>query len=331
MTTLLVLGGSGYIGRHITRAVAAQGHTVVVASRQPRPEPLAQTRALDVLHEPSLVQALAGVDVVVNATTGSGAVIAQGAQVLARAMQQAGVRHLVHLSSQAVYGAQEGVLTESAPLQASLGWYGQAKIDAEHTVQAWAQQGGNAVVLRPGCVSGPGSPLWDQRLAQWLRWGQLGDLGSAGDGWSNLVDVQDVAQAVAVAVQRLQQHGSGLHDVFNLAALDAPRWNGYFADLALSIGAVPLRRIGRRQLWLQTRLLGLPLKVAERLGARLGLNTQALPPGMPPSLLGVFQQHIKLEFAKAQSELGLPLRYPAPRASRPQPEEQEPRHGRPLA
>lgn len=315
---ILVLGGAGFIGREITHQLAAAGHAVVVASRQPRVDAheAIRTCALDVLDEARLVQAMVGIDLVVNATTGGAATIADGARVLCRALQQAQVGRLIHLSSQAVYGAQEGVLTEAAPLEPTLGWYGHAKIEAETLVRRWASEGGRAVVLRPGCVTGPGSPLWESRIARWLVQGQLGDLGAAGDGWSNVVAVQDVALAVAAAAQRLQSSSSSV-EVFNLAALDAPRWNQYFADLALSIGAVPLRRVSRRQLWLQSRVLGVPLKVLERLGDRLGLTLSALPPGMPPALVRLFQQHIALDAHLAHRELGVPLRYVPPTPAEP--------------
>ena len=301
MSTVLVLGGSGFVGREITRALRAAGHAVVVASRQPQLQPESQlsSRVLDVLHEPSLLQALVGMAVVVNATTGSGTVIAQGAQVLARTMRHAGVRHLVHLSSQAVYGAQEGLLAEDAPLQASLGWYGQAKIQAEAAVRQWAEQGGRAVMLRPGCVVGPGSPLWTTRVARWLQAGHLGDLGAQGDGWSNLVHVRDVAQAVVQTTAWLHTTEPTTCLACNLAAPDAPRWNTYFADAAARLGVAPLPRLSARRLWCISRLIGVPLKVAERLGLQGPVFGRTLPPGMAPSVAALWGQQIRLDVRRA--------------------------------
>lgn len=294
---ILVLGGAGFIGREITQQLAAAGHAVVVASRHPQPHTHAAVSscALDVLDEPRLLQALVGIDLVVNATTGGAAVIAEGAQRLCRALQHAGVPRLVHLSSQAVYGAQEGLLTESAPLQATLGWYGQAKIQAEAAVAQWATQGGRAVVLRPGCVVGPGSPLWTTRIARWLHAGHLGDLGAQGDGWSNLVHVRDVAQAVVYAAASLQAAEAPACLAVNLAAPDAPRWNSYFADAAQVLGLRPLPRLSARRLWVITHFIGLPLKVAERLLARVPAVGRYLPPGMPPSVARLWGQQIRLD------------------------------------
>jgi nucleoside-diphosphate-sugar epimerase len=132
----------------------------------------------------------------------------------------------------------------------------------------FVQHGGEAVLLRPGCVFGPGSQLWVGRIGRWLRAGRLGDLGIAGDGWANLVHVDDVCQALLLALQLPLAPGE--MPVFNLAAPDSPRWNDYFVDLALEIKATPVRRIGRRRLQLDAWLCGPPLKAAERALKLLG-------------------------------------------------------------
>lgn len=299
---VLVLGGRGYVGRAVVAALRQAGHQVQVASRQPG----AEGPVVDVQQARSLRPALRDVDAVVNASTGSATVITQGASALCQAMGEAGVGRLVHFSSQAVYGAQEGDVDEQVPLQPSLGWYGQAKIAAEQTVQAWAQQGGQAVILRPGCVAGWGSPLWDGRIQQWLQRGWLGDLGASGDGWSNLVHVADLAQAVVCSLDdtRMTDRPRGAAQVFNLAAPDAPRWNGYFQDLALRDGLQPLARISARQLRWIALAYGVPLKLWERLHGRGLLPTPPLQ-GMPPSVARLWAQQIRLDGQRMAREGGL--------------------------
>src|SRR5262252_4728810 len=39
MATVLVLGGAGFIGRHVAAALAARGHAVVIGTRRPRRAP----------------------------------------------------------------------------------------------------------------------------------------------------------------------------------------------------------------------------------------------------------------------------------------------------
>lgn len=289
---VLVLGGSGYIGSRLCRMLAqAGGITPVSASRR---------GGVDTLDARLMRRAVAGFDAVVNCVAGSRDAIAQGARVLVEASQQSGRPRIVHLSSMSVYGALEGEITEAAPRDPSIGWYAAAKCEAEDIV---ADYEGGAVMLRPGCVWGPGSELWVGRIARLLRARRLGDLGAAGDGWSNLVAVDDVCAAV-IASLRLEP-SPGLPRVFNLAAPDSPRWNDYFVDLALAIGATPVPRLSTRRVELDAKLLGPPLKVLQILAAKTGRSARALPDPLPPNLLGVFERQLHLRGELAQRELGI--------------------------
>ncbi|MCZ8255889.1 MAG: NAD(P)-dependent oxidoreductase, partial [Polaromonas sp.] len=228
---------------------------------------------------------------------------AGGARALAQAALEADCRRIVHLSTMSVYGRAEGEVREDAPLDSSLGWYGRAKCEAEAAMRDFAQHGGETVLLRPGCVFGPGSQLWVGRIGRWLQAGRLGDLGIAGDGWSNLVHVDDVCQALLLALQLPVQQGEV--PAFNLAAPDSPRWNDYFVDLALEIKATPVHRIGRRRLQLDAWGFGPPLKAAERALKLVGSHSAKLPDALPPGLLGLWSQHIRLHTQAASDQLGV--------------------------
>jgi nucleoside-diphosphate-sugar epimerase len=178
----------------------------------------------------------------------------------------------------------------------------------------YGKSGGNAVVLRPGCVYGPGSALWIGRIGRWLESGRIGDLGANGDGWSNLVHVDDVCKAIANSLSL--ELPAGTVSCFNLAAPDSPRWNDYFGDLANAIGATPLRRPGIRRVRLDARLFGPPLKILELAARRLKLSTSPIPEAIPPALLRFFAQQIHLDTRKAQQELQ--MNWQSYSSSRPQ-------------
>jgi nucleoside-diphosphate-sugar epimerase len=299
---VLVLGGSGSIGSRLCTLLAATGWaTPIAASRRP----LAGVEHLRVdTRDPAALRlALAGVDAVVNCVAGGAAAIAEGSKTLVEAALAAGCRRLVHLSSMSVYGPVEGRIDESVALDGSLGWYAQAKCESERHVTAFCDAGGAAVVLRPGCVWGPGSQLWVGRIGRLLRARRLGDLGAAGDGWSNLVHVDDVARA-AIAALRTLEPGRPAR-CYNLAAPDSPRWNEYFVDLALAIGATPVRRLSARRLKLDAFVAGPPLKIAERIALRLVGHARSVPVPLPPNLLGLWERHLFLDSARAERELGL--------------------------
>jgi nucleoside-diphosphate-sugar epimerase len=291
MMKVLVLGGTGYIGSRLASMLAASGTaTPVIASRR---------SGIDATDEASLTRALQGMDAVVNCVAGSAEGISQGARALVNAAARSGRPRIVHLSTMSVYGALEGEVTEASPRDPSIGWYAKAKCEAEDIV---ADYEGGAVMLRPGCVWGAGSELWVGRIGRLLRARRLGDLGAAGDGWSNLVAVDDVCRAVVSSLTIATTPGTPR--VFNLAAPDSPRWNDYFIDLALAIGATPVPRLSARRLKLDAKLLGPPLKIGEILLKKAGRSTQGLPDPLPPGLLGVFERHLHLRGELAMRELG---------------------------
>ncbi|MGW2887952.1 SDR family oxidoreductase [Streptomyces griseoruber] len=93
MTTILVTGGTGTLGRLVTERLRADGHEVRVLSRHSRPY------AVDLREGgPGLDTALTGVDTVVHcASTPHGGDEKAAAQLIAAA-RKAGVRHLVYIS-----------------------------------------------------------------------------------------------------------------------------------------------------------------------------------------------------------------------------------------
>lgn len=301
---VLVLGGAGFVGRRVVAHLQQAGDfAVTVASRRPQFLPGVQTLALDARDSGALHAALKGHDAMVNCVTGSGPDILANARSLAQALPGSGCRRLVHMSSMAAFGDVDGEIDDDTPLGTGGGWYADAKRDAELQLSGLASSDLSVVLLRPGCVHGPGSHLWVERVGAWLLQHRLGDLGLAGDGWSNLVHVDDVAQATVRALQLPLPAASPLR--VNLAAPDSPRWNDYFTALAVSLGATPVCRIHPQQLKLDAYFAAVPLRVWERLAARLRLSPRLAPPALPPSLLKLFAQDRRLHSTNAASALGL--------------------------
>jgi nucleoside-diphosphate-sugar epimerase len=298
---VLVLGGSGYIGSRLCALLADSGWATPVSGSARRDVRGVENIRVDATDGASLSQALQGIDAVVNCVAGSADGISRGAKLLADACRDAGCKRIVHLSTMSVYGAREGVISESAPLDPALGWYARAKCEAEQHMAAFAAEGNTVVMLRPGCVTGPASDLWVGRIGRLLRSRRLGDLGAAGDGWSNLVHLDDVCAAI-IASLRL---APGPLRTYNLSAPDSPRWNDYFVDLGVAIGATPVPRLSARQLKLDAQLAGPPLKVLQLALSKMGLPARAVPDPLPPGLLGVWERHLRLDSQAAERDLGI--------------------------
>lgn len=168
MSRVLVTGASGFIGSAVVAALARDGYAVRAAVRRPH---LSFPDGVEVVQHPDLAEAfdwqplLQGVDQVVHlagiAHTGRGVdrasydrVNRQATAQLATAAAQAGVKHLVFVSSiRAQCGpAADHALTERddpAPTDA----YGASKLAAEEAVRS---SGVPFTILRPALLYGPG-------------------------------------------------------------------------------------------------------------------------------------------------------------------------------
>jgi nucleoside-diphosphate-sugar epimerase len=301
---ILVLGANGFIGREVVQALAATDWARPV--RGVRTVPIRangsfEHRIVDATQVASLRPALEGVSGIVNCVAGDASHIVLNATALfdsARALAPA--PRIIHLSTMSVYGSAIGLMDESAPLHGDLGPYSEAKVAAERIAANYPR----SVIFRPGCVFGPGSEQWSVRIARLLLAHRLGDLGAAGDGCCNLVHVGDVALAILRALENPAVDGR----VFNLTTPTPPTWNDFLIKYAIALHAVPVSRISGRRLRIEGKILGPPLKIAEILARICRLDARRIPPPIPPSLIRLMGQDIRLDPRRAESELGLRFR-----------------------
>jgi len=298
----LILGGGGFVGSVIAKHLATTSEIQpVVASRHPKTLAGIESLTLDATDPDALQQAIESVDAVINCVAGSGDTIRNSAAALATAVRLLNKPiSLIHMSTMSVYGNQQGVVTESTRTMADGNWYGQAKIDAERSLQALSESDSRIALFRIGCVYGPGSSMWVDRIGLLIRSGRLGNLGAQGDGWSNLIHVNDIATAACHYIDNPRPGVS----IYNLAAPDSPRWNDYFKSMCRALDATPLRFKTSLAMTLESKLVAPPVKIWERLSDR-----RILPPlriqCMPPSLLGLWGQQIRLDSDKIEDELKL--------------------------
>jgi 2-alkyl-3-oxoalkanoate reductase len=273
-----VTGSDGFVGKAVIAALGASdwGTAVPLSNgQQSGPE-------------------LRHVDCVANCVVGQpGRILRAATDLFAAAAQLDTPPLIVHVGSMTVYGSAAGRVTEDSALSADLGPYAQAQLDAERLAIEYAR----AIRLRPGVEYGPGSEHWTGNIARCLLSRRLGDLGASGDGYCNLLFIEDLAQAILLALRQPGLAGRA----FNLGLPDPPTWNEYFARFAKRLGAVPLRRISRRRLRIESKLLAPPLKLMQMTLGRAGVRTA---PPITPSLVAVCRQEIRLDPFHAQ-QLGV--------------------------
>jgi nucleoside-diphosphate-sugar epimerase len=201
----------------------------------------------------------------------------------------------------AVYGSAAGLVSETTPGTPPLNNYARAKLACEELTRDYLRDGGDAVILRPSCVFGPGDEQWAGRLARLLRARRIGDLGPDGDGICNLVYVDDLVEAIMCAISI--QGASG--ETFNVSGPEALTWNEFLIRYARAIGTTPVERFSRRRLQVEAAVVAPMLRVGRTAAGPTGL-TRFVPDAITPSLVRLWRQEIRLDNAKAAEWLRVP-------------------------
>ena len=244
---ITVFGGSGFIGRHIVRALAKAGYRVRVASRRPH---LAQDlRVMGVVGQVQLVQAnlrvaasveraLEGASGVVNLVgilNESGRLTfsrlhALGAKTVAEAAASAGISRVIQMSA---IGADADSASQ----------YARSKAEGEAAVKAAVP---TATILRPSIVFGTDDAFFN-RFADMARFAPALPLFGGGKTKFQPVFAGDVAEAVVAALETPEAQGEtyelGGPGVYSFAELmrfildeiDRPR---FLLPLPWQIGSV---------------------------------------------------------------------------------------------
>lgn len=196
MARIAITGGTGFVGIHTTRALAAAGHEVRLLARGTRggPRPAgAQWMRADVVSGDGLADGMRGCDAVVNLV----AIIrekgrqtftrvnAEGTAHVVRAAAEAGVGHLVHLSA-------IGVDPDPRFSYLASKWEGEQAV-----------RGGTVpfTVLRPSLVFGPGDGFFTV-LAQLIRRNPVVPIVGDGRALFQPIAVSDLARIVALCIER---------------------------------------------------------------------------------------------------------------------------------
>lgn len=214
---VLVTGGTGFLGSHVARRLAADGHDVTVLRRES-----SSTSALegvgvryaigDVGDAASVRRAVEGRDVVIHAAAGTTGDPARpgsyelnvaGTRNVVDACLDAGPRRLVHVSSIAAIGIPE----DDRPIDEDFAfnldrsklWYHLSKHRAEGVVREGAPRGLDAVIVNPGSLWGPfGDTYRGAELVQLVRDGRM----RITPGGVCIAHVDDVAAGILAAIDR---------------------------------------------------------------------------------------------------------------------------------
>jgi dihydroflavonol-4-reductase len=216
---ILVTGGSGFVGSHVVRELAARGDDLrLLVRRGSSLDHLADIEfervGGDVLDRRAVGRAVKGVDRVFH-IAGTTSMLAQqrrrvfdlnvrGTRIVLEESLAAGVERVVFTSSVAAIGhaSPRGAVDEAHAFQAgSLGIaYVNSKHEAEVEALRMAAHGLPVVIVNPSFVLGPDDPRGTSM--ELVRRFLLGRIPAYVEGGLNIVDVRDVAKGHVLADEK---------------------------------------------------------------------------------------------------------------------------------
>lgn len=306
MSTILVTGGNGFVGRHLVTALTARGDRVRVLALPGEDarwleRPGVTVYRGDITQPESLAAPAAGADGVVHLAAMQDvwrpaevyrAVNVGGTRNVAQAALTAGARRFVHMSSSSVYGMGHGrPVDEAFPLAPFPDPYPVTKAEADRAVQLMIKRDGlPGVILRPDQIFGPGDVLHFGAMAERTLAGRCFLVGQ-GDNRMPFVYIDDLVGALLLALD----HDAAPGNAYNVSSDRPFTQRQMLTAIAQDTGGSPPGpSVPYRALYAAGYL-------AERL-------TAALPPGRRPPVtrLGVafFGTDNRYAIGKAETELG---------------------------
>jgi dihydroflavonol-4-reductase len=254
---VMVTGGTGFVGSHVTRQLLARGdEPVLLVRNEDRARavysklgiPLPQLFQGDVTAALSINRAVAGCDAVVHAAAGTpinaGDTRAlfetnvQGTRHVVDAALAAGVAKIVHISSiTAIFNTDATKVTAEAPLTPSNMAYGQSKVKAEAYLRELQAQGAPIAIVYPGGIIGPDDPGLSDTFKALIH--RFNEGFRITEGGMQHVDVRDLAEFVLALLQEDEVGGRYLLPGVFL------QWSE-LADLLQDISGYPLQKIKAR-------------------------------------------------------------------------------------
>jgi nucleoside-diphosphate-sugar epimerase len=221
----LVTGGAGFFGDTLVRGLLEAGVTVRTLDLLPLADPdLAARVQMDMgdVRDPAAVgRAVAGVDLIYHAAalvpiTRAGRMFhevnVEGTRQVLDAAHRGGVKHVVHISSSAVYGIPARVPVDETGPRNPMDEYARSKVAAERLCEAYRARGLAVTMLRPCTIVGPGRLGVLEILFDWIRKGRPVYLLGNGTNAYQLVSARDFADVCVLVATR------GIGETFNVGA-----------------------------------------------------------------------------------------------------------------
>ncbi len=226
MNKILVIGGTGFIGSHLTEKLKNQGYQMAVLVRENSQIDFlkdlgVQLKKGDILNLESLQTALKDIDTVfcaVNLKPDNKSIEeyekeimllhVQGTKNILAACRYNNVKRLIYFSSVAAMGYKKGLSFYNEKSQFNpVDTYGLAKLEAEKILNAAIKNKDmDVIILRPPGVFGERNLGALRKIAFWVKKGMVPVIGS-GENKQSLIYVGNVVSQAVFLAERIEAYG----------------------------------------------------------------------------------------------------------------------------
>jgi len=294
---ILVVGSTGFVGSNINiEEEGIEFHGIDLDERIEKQNPkyssfkridFLSQKSLDYIYhlQPDYVVLLAGIQFTLpiqkrqNRKASFEKNIEIALQATTMLTQIPGIKKLIYLSTDMVYGTQNlsSVAEDSHPQP--IGEYGQSKLDSENILR---EHESRVVILRPRLIVGPGRVGTIKLLSRFIHKNLPIPIIGNGENRYQMLSVFDLWSAIDKSIK------SGITGVFNLGSNAPPTLNELFPRV--------LRQLGRKN-----RIIRLPRRMTEK--GLLLLDFCNLSPLAPEQFL-IAGQNCMLSTEKFRNETG---------------------------
>ncbi|MFE0015367.1 NAD-dependent epimerase/dehydratase family protein [Mesorhizobium sp. NPDC059054] len=246
----VIIGGDGFVGRHLAPKLVADGEEVVVADivksdlkhyRSARhvhcdvtdPASLAKLgiKAEDMVYNLS-AKMLSPIQVRAKRHDFFYPVNYHGTVNIIEAMDKAGALRLVHFTTDMIYGhTVTHPMTEEHPVS-PLGEYGMSKWETERLAAEWRKRGMSISLFRPRLIIGPGRLGILEKLFKLIDWNLPVPMIGSGRNPYQFISVFDCAEAA-----RLAWKAGVPNEAYNLGSINPPPVRKLLGDLVRHAGS----------------------------------------------------------------------------------------------
>jgi nucleoside-diphosphate-sugar epimerase len=301
---VLITGGTGFTGSHLTRRLLQDGHDVVVIDNQPGRSFAELTRLgaairLGTVADRALVdRATDGCEVVYHLAAAFRKVNlpkaeyrrsnVDGTRAVLEAAVRHGVRKVVYCSTCGVHGdVKQWPADERAPI-APEDYYQLTKYEGERVVQEFVARGMAAVTVRPAAIYGPGDP---ERFLMLFKRVATGRFPMFGDGRAHYhpLYIDNLVDALVLAAQSDRRDG----EAYLIADEHFYTLNELVRAIGEALGVdVSIRHYPFRPLWLAA------------LACELAYKILPMEPPLFRRRVDWYRQNRAFDIGRARQELG---------------------------